>query len=353
MNNNTLIFVALSGGVDSSVVLQLLKEKYQNIQGISHIVWPESLCCTTECLDQCAWQCQQAGVPYENIDCIQEFSQKVIDPFVQNYFDGITPNPCVLCNQYIRFDLMIEEFFKRHPEKRTDNYKLATGHYAQIEERDGYYYLKKGTDHLKDQAFVLYRLSQNQLKHCLFPLGGMTKPEVRALAGNMSLTTATKKDSMGACFAGDDYRDFIREYSGKKIEPGNFVDLNGAVLGRHQGYQFYTRGQRRGLGLSGGPWYVLEVRPQTNEVVLSHGKENLLLSEFYVENLVWHYPEKKITKATVQTRHHAPELKCALQYLEDDLIKVTLEKPYAEISAGQSAVFYDGEYVMGGGVIRI
>lgn len=352
MDKETLVFVALSGGVDSSVVLRLLKEKYVQVQGVSHIVWPESLCCTAECLDSCALQCQQEEISYQSIEAVQQFSEQVVDPFVEDYFSGRTPNPCVLCNQYIRFDFMLKEFFKINKLPPNKNYKLATGHYARIEEKEGRFLLKKGLDEKKDQAYMLYRLSQAQLAHALFPLGELKKEEVRNLATQWQLSSAKKTDSVDACFAGGDYRSFLVDYSGRQPEKGAFVDSGGNVLGQHEGYPFYTRGQRRGLGLSAGPWYVIAVRPQSNEVVLGM-REELLLTKFYVNNLVWHVPAKTEGAATVQVRYHSAEIPCQIKKIAEDLIEVDLLTPSAEIAPGQSAVFYDDDYVLGGGYIKL
>ncbi len=352
LDKETIVFVALSGGVDSSVVLHMLKEKYDNVRGISHIVWPESLCCTTECLDSCELQCQREDVPYQSIEAVQEFSEKVIDFFAASYFAGRTPNPCVLCNQQVRFDFMVREFFKINGLPPDTKYKLATGHYARIEEKDGHFFLKKGLDSKKDQAYMLYRLSQEQLAHALFPLGELKKEDVRNLAAQWHLSSAKKADSVDACFAGGDYRQFLVDYTGRQPQKGNFVDSQNNILGEHEGYPFYTRGQRRGLGLSGGPWYVIDVRPQRNEVVLGK-REELLLTEFYVDNLVWHVPNKNEGEAMVQVRYHSAEIPCRIEKIGEDLLAVKLATPSAEIAPGQSAVFYDGDYVLGGGYIKL
>lgn len=343
IDNSTLVFVALSGGVDSAVVLHLLKEKYKNLQGISHIVWPESLCCSTACLDRCREQCARAKLPYQAVELVEDFSQAVINNFIKAYYSGITPNPCVLCNQYIRFDKMLEG-------KKIGNYKIATGHYARIEEKKGRYFLKKGLDETKDQAYMLYRLSQEQLAHCLFPLGEMQKKDVKKLAEKWKLKSAKAKESQDACFVQGNYRKFIVDFSGQKVQPGNFVDKSGRILGQHNGYPFYARGQRRGLGLSGGPWYVLKIKPASNEIVLGT-KSDLAVNKFRIANCVWNFPEAEIIKGTVQVRYHAEEIPCDLKKIKNDVWEITLQKSSDQVAPGQSAVVYKDDYVLGGGII--
>lgn len=267
------VCVALSGGVDSAVAARLLMQDYEEVIGVSHRHWPESRCCSTACLDRCAAQCQDMGIPYYPLDCMVEFAQAIVDDFVATYQKGQTPNPCVLCNQTIRFDLMLKKFFEQHPEYQGRDYRIATGHYAQVEQVDGHYRLKRGVDPEKDQSYMLYRLSPEQLKHCVFPLGGMLKPEVRALAEQWNLRSAKQSDSQDVCFVTDTYQTFLDQYTGKHQKPGKFVDKDGKVLGRHKGVPYYTRGQRKGLGLSGGPWYVLHTDVTSNQVVLGSREE--------------------------------------------------------------------------------
>lgn len=344
-NSEPTIYVALSGGVDSSVVLRLLQQKYKNIQGISHIVWPESLCCSTACLDRCQEECQRMALPYESIELVEDFSKSVIKHFIDAYANGLTPNPCVLCNQFIRFDLMIKRS-QDHPE----NYKLATGHYARIEEKNGRYFLKKGLDHTKDQSYMLYRLSQEQLSRALFPLGEMKKSEVKKLAEQWKLKSAKVAESQDACFVSGDYRKFYKDFTGTEPKPGNFVDQTGKILGPHQGVPFYARGQRKGLGLSGGPWFVLQIDPKTNDIVLG-SREALSVKKFTIKDCVWHYPPAESYTGTVQVRYHEPEIKCFAKKIDADLWEIELSQASEHVSPGQSAVLYDSEYVIGGGII--
>ncbi len=350
--NQEPIFIALSGGVDSAAAAYLLKEKYSNLIGISHIVWPESKCCSKICLDRAALMCRQIGIPYHRIVCISEFTQKVVEPFINTYLAGETPNPCVLCNEKIRFFYMIEEYFRKQGHK-PDDYKIATGHYARIEEKDNRFYLKRGKDKTKDQSYMLYRLSQEQLAHCIFPLGDYTKKQVREFAAKFGIEAAWVKDSQDICFIENDYAEFIEKYIQKKMPEGNFLNKEGVVLGRHKGIHHYTRGQRKGLGLHGGPWYVLSIDTKSNNIILGI-KQDLEIKNFNVRNLSWIYPDfpKKI-KRMVQTRYHSLSKACEITPLNQDEIQVELESPSVDVSPGQSAVFYDGEYVIGGGEIQL
>jgi tRNA-specific 2-thiouridylase len=347
---NIPAFVALSGGVDSAVAAHLLKTQHSDLTGISHRHWPESRCCSTECVDRCAEQCRELGIPYFAVDCIVEFAKIVVDDFVSNYEHGLTPNPCVLCNENIRFDLMVRKHFQNKNLPLPKDYKLATGHYARVEKRENRFYLRRGRDTQKDQSYMLHRLSQEELSHCVFPLGDLLKSEVRALAAQFNLKSAKTKDSQDVCFVQDTYQNFIQQYSETQT-PGNFVDPKGNILGQHKGIAFYTRGQRNGLGLSGGPWYVFKMNLEENTVVLS-SREELLEKRFRANRLRWIYPEiPNAFDCMVQTRYHARENPCRIFHEAKDQIVVELADPSSEISPGQSAVFYMGDEVVGGGII--
>ena len=345
------VFVALSGGVDSAVCACLLKEKYKHVVGISHVVWPESKCCTKICLDRAAKQCQELGLPYYRIVCISEFSKCVIDPFVNNYLSGLTPNPCVLCNQHIRFDFMLKEAYSKYADKFTKDYKISTGHYAKVQKENDWFYLCKGVDAAKDQSYMLYRLNQEQLARCEFPLGDYTKAQVRELASKMNLESAQEKDSQDICFITGSHQDFIEGYSHQKPVQGNLVSLQGEVLGTHKGIHAYTRGQRKGLKLSGGPWYVVKIDVEKNEVILGR-KEDLEVKKFFINNINWLFTNQpKIITCMVQTRYHAKEVKCQVEFLSNQEALVELSEPSIDVSPGQSAVFYENDYVLGGGIV--
>ncbi|OED35767.1 tRNA 2-thiouridine(34) synthase MnmA [PVC group bacterium (ex Bugula neritina AB1)] len=346
------VMVALSGGVDSAVVARLLSEKYEKIVGVSHKHWPESRCCSTSCLDRCAAQCQDMGIPYYPVDCMVEFTQAIVDDFVATYQQGRTPNPCVLCNQTIRFDMMIQKFFAMNPELSDLDYRIATGHYAQIEKVDGKAILKRGVDLDKDQSYMLYRLSEKQLQKCLFPLGKFYKSEVREKAENWQLRSSKQSDSQDVCFVTSTYQKFLDDYVGKQQKPGELVDRDGKVLGEHRGVAYYTRGQRKGLGLSGGPWYVIEVDTVKNEIVLGP-REDLSQKTFILYKTEWGaLPIKFPFQAKVQLRYHGKVMDVFVEKLgSEDLYKCHLDEFSYDITPGQSAVIYEKDYVVGGGLI--
>lgn len=346
------IFIALSGGVDSAVAAYLLKEKNHPLIGISHIVWPESKCCESVCLDHCAQFCQQLGIPYYRIDCIVSFCKHVINPFVDFYHHGKTPNPCVLCNECIRFDVMLKKIAEQHPELCSEDNQIATGHYARVCYENNQYVLKKAKDVTKDQSYMLYRLSQEQLKKCVFPLGELYKTEVRNLAKNWHLKAAEKKDSQDACFVSTTYQDFLDSYSGKKFPKGNLIDKDGHILGQHKGIAYYTRGQRKGLQLSGGPWYVIQINTDDQTILLG-SKSDLLTKTFKIEDCHWIIQKlDKKFRCKVQTRYHAKEINCEVERLSDNKAKIQLEEPSPDVTPGQSAVLYQDDRVVGGGVIQ-
>ena len=344
------VYVALSGGVDSAVAASLLQREYENVIGISHRHWPESRCCSTECIDRCAEQCRGLGIPYHPIDCIVEFAGAIVDNFVERYESGVTPNPCVLCNEQIRFDLMIQKHFSSL-ESPPDDYKLATGHYARVEERDGRFHLMRGVDRSKDQSYMLHRLSQEELSHVIFPLGGKMKTEVREIAEELQLKSAKVEDSMDICFVQDSYQEFIKQYSPKIHTTGDFVDMEGNVLGQHKGQAFYTRGQRNGLGLSGGPWFVISIDTQSGNIRLGR-REDLMIDEFNVYDLHWTYPETdQPFDCTVETRYRSKQFQATVTPTGDGKATVKLDEKSHDITPGQSAVFYNGDDVIGGGII--
>jgi tRNA-specific 2-thiouridylase len=352
---NTHVFVAMSGGVDSAVVLHLMKQEYENVQGVSHKHWPDSKCCTTACIDTCRAQCQDLGVPYTTIDTMVHFTEEIVDSFVEEYQRGRTPNPCVLCNQKNRFGHMVtgalEQCIPQEMKQHTDNvqYKIATGHYAQVVYRENRYWLARGKDPEKDQSYMLYRLSQEQLSHCLFPLGSRVKSEVRELAEGLQLESAKKPDSQDICFVETNYREFIQDYTGTQEESGDFVTQDGTKLGPHKGIAHYSRGQRKGLGLGGGPWYVLDIRAKSKEVVLG-SREELLKTTFTVSNWVWHHPDlPDVFECQVQVRYHGKILEAQVDKNNNT---VTLSTPTPDLSPGQSAVLYWEDTVIGGGIIQ-
>ena len=349
-DSTTPVFVALSGGVDSAVAAHLLRDQYANLTGISHRHWPESRCCSTECLDRCAEQCATLGIPYVAVDCIVEFAQQIVDNFVAGYERGITPNPCVLCNETIRFGLMVEKHFRDREGPAPADYKIATGHYARVEQRDERFHLMRARDASRDQSYMLHRLSQDELAHCLFPLGDLLKTDVRDLAQNWNLQAAKVADSQDVCFVADRYQDFIDQYSENVQAPGPFVDTAGRAMGEHKGIAYYTRGQRSGLGLHGGPWYVLRTDAQSNSITLGR-REDLCVSAFEMQQLRWVYAETDSMAVDVQTRYRGADQACRFTRVADDALRVDLDAASGDVTPGQSAVFYAGDDVVGGGII--
>ena len=349
--SSTLVFVALSGGVDSAVVLNLMHQQYPLVKAISHKHWPESKCCSTVCIDNSRLQAQSLKVDYHIVDTMVNFTKEIVDDFVQGYEQGNTPNPCVICNQKNRFGHLLNYMINQY-QNQYKHFKIATGHYAQIIFQQGRYYLKRGKDTTKDQSYMLYRLSQKQLSYCLFPLGNYEKPQVRGMAKKWNLVSAKAPDSQDICFVQDDYRNFITDYTQKKYKTGDFIDQQGKVLGRHQGIPFYNRGQRKGLGLSGGPWYVIEVSTINNTVVLGSQKD-LELSKFKIKNCIWNMEIFPIhLNCFIQTRYHGPIFKGTVEPLSKGVFTVQLEQPSIDISPGQSAVCYNqDDIVLGGGMI--
>lgn len=344
------VFVALSGGVDSAVVACIMKQEHQNVIGISHRHWPESRCCSTACIDGCAEQCRELGIPYTAVDCVVEFARRIVDDFVAGYERGITPNPCVLCNEQIRFAHMIEKYFELRGETVPANYQIATGHYARVEERDGRFLLRRGVDPSKDQSYMLHRLSQEELSHCVFPLGERYKTDVRNLAEQWNLRAAKQSDSQDICFVQGRYQDFIRQYSENTQSTGPIVDQSGNQLGEHAGIAFYTRGQRSGLGLNGGPWYVTDIDLRTNRVVVGT-RADLETPAFQITDMHWIVePRSRAFNCVVQTRYRGEERACRFTPC-DNHAEVRLEVPHDDVTPGQSAVFYDDDFVIGGGII--
>ncbi len=355
-----LIFLSLSGGVDSStsalILINQKKELTEKLQepiqfiGISHLNWPESKCCETNTLLSCQRFCETQNIPYYKVDCLIPFCQKIVDNFCKTYLHGKTPNPCVICNEKIRFEKQIKQFFKNNPKLKNQKYLIMTGHYAQIEKKDNHYFLKKAKDNLKDQSYMLYRLKQEQLSKCIFPLGYYTKQQVRDLAESWQLENHKLKDSQDACFLNEPYPDFIKKYLNVKIEKGDFVDQTNQIIGTHKGIINYTRGQRKGLNLSNGPWYVTKINPQKNQVQLGRVKD-LYIKQFSISNTNWVYPNLADKfKAKVVTRYHAKELECEVEIKKNKAL-ITLKEFSNDVSPGQSAVLYDNDYVIGGGII--
>ncbi|MBN1799420.1 MAG: tRNA 2-thiouridine(34) synthase MnmA [Spirochaetales bacterium] len=351
-----IVALALSGGVDSSVAAVLLREQYDLVIGASHYIWPESRCCSIAAFNRAKYICNLLNMPYYIIDLEREFKTKVVDNFISTYLKGATPNPCVLCNAEIRFTL----FYRRLAQKCTEegllssgeNLFFATGHYVRLEQTDRGWFLKKARDKTKDQSYMLYRLPKEILPRLIFSLGGYLKEEVVQIARKHDLTVAHLKESQDACFVDTDYVEFITSQKGFEnlFRPGDIRDNHGRTLGEHRGYLHYTVGQRSGLGLSDGPWYVSRIDAENNVVVVVR-KEQAGRRQFRVENLNWFIPAPdKPLECTVKIRYQTRDIPCVLEIRQPQQVLATLDQPEL-VTPGQSAVFYSGELVIGGGII--
>lgn len=347
MGNKVLI--GMSGGVDSSTAALLLQQAGHEICGCTMrlYVCPGSSPTDIEDAKKVA---QRLGVEHITLDLQDHFKQNVIEPFTQGYLCGETPNPCIECNRTIKFGQMLEEA------RKLGMTHIATGHYAQVEfsETYGRWVVKKAVDHTKDQSYVLYVMSQDQLAHTYFPLGGMTKPEARAIAEKNGFVNAHKPDSQDICFVPDgDYAGFLTGVMGVESKEGDFVDANGTVLGRHKGVIHYTIGQRRGLNISFGKRvFVIGKDAATNTVTLGDDID-LHVSSCLVRNPNWVALEglTQPVRATVKTRYSQKEVSATLSPAPNGRILVEFDQPQRAPSPGQAAVFYDGDIVLGGGTI--
>lgn len=347
------IAVLVSGGVDSSVALALLKEAGFEVTAFYIKIWLED---ELAFLGNCPWEedlafvravTEKLGVPLEIVPLQKEYWERVVAEAINEVKAGRTPNPDMLCNARIKFGAFWDAI--------GDGYaRVATGHYAQMEERGGKTYLKKTPDSVKDQTYFLSQLSKTQLSRALFPIGKYTKPEVRALAEKFALPNAKRKDSQGICFLGKiPFDEFLRHHLGEK--KGALVEFEtGKTLGEHGGFWYFTIGQREGIGLSGGPWYVVGKDAETNSVFISHAEHRAerARDRFVVRDLNW-FNEKPEdgTKLSVKLRHGPKEYLAQIQWPDDKSLEVYLKEKDPGLAAGQFAVFYSGEYCLGGGVI--
>ena len=352
MEKSHHVFVAMSGGVDSAVTAFLLKSAGRHCTGVTM-----RLCGVTcgnasgdaqDSVRDAKAVAESLGMDFFVYDFTEAFGEHVIAPFVSAYEQGGTPNPCIYCNAHLKFGKLLDAALD------AGGTHIATGHYARVAFENGRYVLKKALDETKDQSYVLYTLTQEQLAHTLFPLGNLTKEEVRRIAAEQGFVNAHKQESQDICFIPDgDYASFIRFFSGRIYPPGDFVDKNGNKLGAHKGIIHYTVGQRKGLGLAlPEPHYVCEKDAVHNRVVLCTAKE--LLSETLIAkdfNWVSVAPPSEPVRATVRTRYHQKEQPATLTVLTDGRVHIRFDNPSPAAAPGQAAVAYDGETVLGGGTI--
>ena len=354
------VVVGMSGGVDSSVAAYLLKKQGYDVIGVTMQIWQdenpltestEGGCCGLSAVDDARRVANSLEIPYYVMNFKQEFKRDVIDYFIDEYLKGHTPNPCIACNRYVKWESLLQRSIN------IGAHYIATGHYAQVVKLDnGRYTIKKSVTDTKDQTYALYNLTQEQLSHTLMPVGVYDKDEIRKIAKEIDLRVANKRDSQEICFIPDkDYAKFIDENCSKVPSPGNFVDIDGNIIGRHKGITHYTIGQRKGLNLSmGRPVFVAEIRPLTNEVVI--GDSNDVFSSTLTCNHINFMaipdlePSQKL-QVTGKIRYSHKGAPCTIQKIDKDTIECHFTEPQRAITPGQAAVFYDGDYIVCGGTI--
>lgn len=353
------VVVGMSGGVDSSVAAYLLKEQGYDVIGVTMQIWQDEEqatqeenggCCGLSAVDDARRVAAALEIPYYVMNFKKEFKENVIDYFVEEYQNGRTPNPCIACNRYVKWESLLQRSLSIGAEY------IATGHYARVVQlENGRYTLRRSATLAKDQTYALYNLTQEQLKRTLMPVGEYTKDEVRAIAEKINLRIANKPDSQDICFVPDgDYAAYIEKEAGVKVPEGNFVLTDGTVLGRHKGITHYTVGQRKGLGLAlGYPAFVLEIRPETNEVVIGT-KEESMTTQLRAGNLNFMAVEDLTEPLHVFTkiRYNHKGAWCTIEKTGEDEVLCTFDEPQRAVTPGQAVVFYDGEYVLGGGTIQ-
>ena len=353
------VVVGMSGGVDSSVAACLLQQQGYEVIGVTMQIWqeeePEQMeenggCCGLSAVEDARRVAEILEIPHYVMNFRQEFQNQVVDYFVEEYLKGRTPNPCIACNRYVKW----ESLLKRSMEIGADY--IATGHYARVEQiPNGRYAIRNSVTAQKDQTYALYNLTQFQLAHTLMPVGDYTKEEIREIAAKMNLPVAAKSDSQDICFVPDgDYAAFIeREAPERTYGEGNFVSEDGRVLGRHKGITHYTVGQRKGLGLSlGHPVFVSRLCPETNEVVVGE-EEAVFGRELFCDRINFMGMEnlENPRRVWAKVRYAHKGEWCKIRMDGADRIFCEFEKPVRAITPGQAVVFYDGEYVLGGGTI--
>jgi tRNA-uridine 2-sulfurtransferase len=352
----TKVVVAMSGGVDSSVAAALLKQQGYEVVGMMLRLWSESgkeesnRCCTPDAMALARRVAAKLDIPFYVVDAKEIFRNTVVNYFLEGYTRGETPNPCLICNRQIRWEFLLNHALALDAEF------MATGHYARtMKNESGGISLLRAVDKGKDQSYVLHVLSQEKLKRALFPVGDYTKPEIRKMAESFELPTASRHDSQDLCFlAGDDYRNFLQRNAAETLKPGQIVRRGGEVVGEHDGLANYTIGQRKGLGVSSAvPLYVLGKDATANTVIVGT-QDELGSCELIAHDVNWILGEapNESFRAEVKIRYTAKEAEALVMPLGGGQVKVQFDAPQRDITAGQAAVFYQGEVLLGGGLIQ-
>jgi len=353
----TKIAVAMSGGIDSSITALLLLEQGYDVVGVTLQLWSseeiQSGCCSTKAVDDARCFAEKIGVPHYVVDVREAFKNCVVRNFVDEYMNARTPNPCVVCNPNVKWKSLLE----KADELGCD--KIATGHYAQISESNGKFFVTRGVDLSKDQSYVMWNLSQQQLARTVFPLGKYKKSEIREIAQKYGFEELVQKsESQEICFIpDDDYRGFLKTYVpdyATIVRKGDFLSMDGKKLGTHEGFPFYTIGQRKGLGIAlGVPAYVQSVDKESNTIKIGY-RDDLLASQLEVSNVRFSKYDsfENIKNITVKIRYNTQPAPCMIEKLTEDRYRVTFENPVWAVTPGQSAVFYDGDDLLAGGIIE-
>ncbi|MDF2505120.1 tRNA 2-thiouridine(34) synthase MnmA [Clostridium sp.] len=355
MNNR--VVVGMSGGVDSSVTAYLLKKQGYEVIGVTMQVWPEDKeyeereggCCSLSSVEDARRVSDKLGIPFYVMNFRDIFDEKVIQPFVHEYLEGRTPNPCIACNKFIKFDA----FLKKANALGADY--IATGHYAKIYNDKGRFLIKNSEDDKKDQTYVLYNMTQYQLEHTLMPCGDYSKDRIREIAKEIGLSVHNKKDSEEICFIPDnDHGAYIKRQNPEVVKEGNFVDDNGNILGKHKGIVYYTIGQRKGLGIAlGKPVFVKDINVVKNEVVLG-SEEDIFKTQLIADNVNF-IPFDKLNnamKVKAKIRYASQATEATIYPNDNSKVKVVFKNGVRAITKGQSVVFYDDDLLLGGGIIE-